>query len=373
MDALAASLSQNAQSAQSTQPCLLVVGMAAAGKTTLVQRLKLGEDAPGRAEGAEAPYVVNLDPAVLSLPYTPDIDIRDSLDYKGLLQKHGWGPNGGILACLNIFASKVDVLGEALGRHSSAPCFVVDTPGQIECFTWSASGEILGRYLSGSYPTCILYVLDAERCRDPTIFSSSMIYACSILYRFDMPMLIVFNKADLLMEAERAEAFADDTEGGAPAGGATASPEAPQPDGLDLRADGLPARPSAYMRDYGALSDAFMAKQERDPDDVSFTEPFYDSVASVLEEFYACIDYVEVSALTGENIRSLWEKAFALCAGAAAGAGGSVGSSGSSSGSASASIQQPPREVGAVVHDASGREVLDLTAIHDVEDLDGVD
>lgn len=33
-------------------------------------------------------YVVNLDPAVSNLPYIPNIDIRDTIDYKGVMKEY---------------------------------------------------------------------------------------------------------------------------------------------------------------------------------------------------------------------------------------------------------------------------------------------
>lgn len=53
---------------------LLVIGMAGSGKTTLMGRLQthLGEkDSHG--------YLINLDPAVMNLPYEPHVDIRDTV------------------------------------------------------------------------------------------------------------------------------------------------------------------------------------------------------------------------------------------------------------------------------------------------------
>lgn len=44
--------------------CLIVLGMAGSGKTSLVQRLSRLE---------EKPYVLNLDPACLNLPYFANI------------------------------------------------------------------------------------------------------------------------------------------------------------------------------------------------------------------------------------------------------------------------------------------------------------
>ena len=40
-----------------------------------------------------------------------------------------------------------------------------DTPGQIEIFTWSASGHIITESLFASYPAVIVYVVDTVRCR----------------------------------------------------------------------------------------------------------------------------------------------------------------------------------------------------------------
>jgi len=37
----------------------------------------------------KAPYVLNLDPAVLNLPYEANIDIRDSINYKEVMKQSG--------------------------------------------------------------------------------------------------------------------------------------------------------------------------------------------------------------------------------------------------------------------------------------------
>jgi GTPase SAR1 family protein len=84
--------------------CVLVVGMAGSGKTTLMAQLQQStmveqeeeqeeKPAPDDAEAKPAPastqdtskmpaYCINLDPACLDVPYTPSIDIRDTVDYK---------------------------------------------------------------------------------------------------------------------------------------------------------------------------------------------------------------------------------------------------------------------------------------------------
>lgn len=53
-------------------------------------------------------YVINLDPAVMTLPFGANIDIRDTVRYKEVMKEYGLGPNGGILTSLNLFATKFD-------------------------------------------------------------------------------------------------------------------------------------------------------------------------------------------------------------------------------------------------------------------------
>jgi GTPase SAR1 family protein len=53
-------------------------------------------------------YVMNLDPAVMTLPFGANIDIRDTVKYKEVMKQFNLGPNGGILTSLNLFATRFD-------------------------------------------------------------------------------------------------------------------------------------------------------------------------------------------------------------------------------------------------------------------------
>ena len=76
------------------------------GKTTLMHRLVCDMQASNKRG-----YVVNLDPAVMTLPFGANIDIRDTVRYKDVMKEYGLGPNGGILTSLNLFATKFDEVG----------------------------------------------------------------------------------------------------------------------------------------------------------------------------------------------------------------------------------------------------------------------
>lgn len=80
-----------------------VIIYAGSGKTTFLHRLVC--DLQGSKSRG---YVVNLDPAVMTLPFGANIDIRDTVKYKEVMKQYNLGPNGGILTSLNLFATKFD-------------------------------------------------------------------------------------------------------------------------------------------------------------------------------------------------------------------------------------------------------------------------
>lgn len=112
--------------------CLLVIGMAGSGKTSLVARMADG------FQGSK-PYVVNLDPACINLPYFANIDIRDTVNYKEVMKQYRLGPNGAIVTSLNLFSTKFPEVMGFIEKSNATHC-VLDTPGQIEVFAWSVSG-----------------------------------------------------------------------------------------------------------------------------------------------------------------------------------------------------------------------------------------
>ncbi|KAL8216304.1 hypothetical protein R6Q57_023141 [Mikania cordata] len=173
---------------------IIVVGMAGSGKTTFLHRTICHTQA-SNIRG----YVMNLDPAVMTLPFGANIDIRDTVRYKEVMKQFNLGPNGGILTSLNLFATKFDEVIQVIERRADELDYVlVDTPGQIEIFTWSASGAIITEAFASTFPTVIAYVVDTPRAESPNTFMSNMLYACSILYKTRLPLVVVFNKTDVI-------------------------------------------------------------------------------------------------------------------------------------------------------------------------------
>jgi GTPase SAR1 family protein len=172
----------------------IVVGMAGAGKSSVVHSIKSLCD-----HKKDSVYVVNLDPAVKALPYEPNIDIRDTIDYDGIRKKYNLGPNGAILTACNLFATRFDqVVSLCALRAKDVDQILIDTPGQLEIFTWSASGSIICESLASSFEVKLLFVVDTPRARDAQVFMSNVLQCLSMMYKMQVPVVMAFNKTDVV-------------------------------------------------------------------------------------------------------------------------------------------------------------------------------
>ena len=108
----------------------IILGMAGSGKTTLMQRINV------HIHQNQLPsYIINLDPAVRSVPYGCNIDIRDTVNYKEVMKQYQLGPNGGIMTALNLFSTKFDQVMSLLEQRADELKHIfVDTPGQVGTF-----------------------------------------------------------------------------------------------------------------------------------------------------------------------------------------------------------------------------------------------
>ena len=121
----------------------IVSGLAGSGKTTLTAQFKEAATKAGKRV-----YIVNLDPAATATPYVVNLDIRDTVNYRRLMEDRKIGPNGAILLSLDMFLTKIHQLDSVLRTKCATNDYIIiDTPGQIEMFTISASGELFTKML----------------------------------------------------------------------------------------------------------------------------------------------------------------------------------------------------------------------------------
>lgn len=179
----------------------VVVGMAGSGKTTFCHRLYSWLSTEAVLKDGLNSHItsINLDPAVKNAKMPLTIDIRDTVDYEETMEKYNLGPNGCINTCLNIFLLNFKKPEES--RYG-----IVDTPGQIEAFTWSSPGDALMAILDG---VCILYVIDISICKNKHAFVNNMVFAAALKCKFRRPVLVVFSKSDLSELGEIADWIRD--------------------------------------------------------------------------------------------------------------------------------------------------------------------
>jgi GTPase SAR1 family protein len=97
------------------------------------------------------------------------------------------------LTALNLFTTRFGQVLDLLDRKSSTLDYVLmDTPGQIEIFTWSASGTIITESIASTYPTVVVYVMDTPRCASPTTFMSNMLCMSFLVFFLLMRFVIFF-------------------------------------------------------------------------------------------------------------------------------------------------------------------------------------
>jgi GTPase SAR1 family protein len=173
-----------------------LVGTAGSGKSLLTASLEkwlVGSDL--------SVTVVNLDPGVEDPPYTSDVDIREYVDYGEVMSSFGLGPNGALVASLDMAVSQVEDLREEI-NDVERDYVLVDCPGQMELFAYRNSGPLMVSGLRGDDVATSLYLLDSNIARTPTGYLSSMLLGISINIRFGLPQLNVLSKSDILVPEE---------------------------------------------------------------------------------------------------------------------------------------------------------------------------
>ena len=59
-------------------------------------------------ENPSFPVSLNLDPGAINLPYEPDVDIRDYIDIRAVMESYNLGPNGSLVMASDMIATRLD-------------------------------------------------------------------------------------------------------------------------------------------------------------------------------------------------------------------------------------------------------------------------
>jgi len=174
---------------------VFIIGTAGSGKSMLTaafsEWLKMSK---------QDVAILNLDPGALTLPYSPDVDVRNYVDVGDLMEKYGLGPNGALIMASDLIADEIEQVSKEVEELKS-DIVLVDTSGQMELFAFRASGPYIACELTRE-PKVIVYLFDAVFSVNPLNYVSSLFLSAAVYNRFLLPQVHLLSKCDLLPKEE---------------------------------------------------------------------------------------------------------------------------------------------------------------------------
>lgn len=174
---------------------LYIIGTAGSGKSTLTHAYQVWM----QSQGLDA-VTVNLDPGAETLQYGPDVDVRDWIRLSEIMEERGLGPNGAQIVAADLLALNARELAEVMETFKTN-YFLIDTPGQMELFTFRESSRVVLDAF-GLEDSVLIYLNDPALVKHPSGFVSSMFLSATTQFRHYIPFVNVLSKADLLSEEE---------------------------------------------------------------------------------------------------------------------------------------------------------------------------
>ncbi len=144
--------------------------------------------------------VVNLDPGVVTLPYMPDVDVRNYVNVERLMEEYSLGPNGALVMAADLVADDIEQISRDVEELQS-DIVLVDTSGQMELFAFRASGPYIANELTKE-AKALVYLFDSVFSVNPLNYISNLFLSAAVSNRFLLPQIHLLSKCDLLPKEE---------------------------------------------------------------------------------------------------------------------------------------------------------------------------
>jgi GTPase SAR1 family protein len=171
------------------------IGTAGSGKSTLTHTFQKWMEMSSLDV-----ITVNLDPGAENLPYEPDVDIRDWISLKEVMETHKLGPNGAQIACADMLALNTSDVKKSIESFKTN-YVLLDTPGQLELFVFRQAGKYIIEFLKPQR-SVIAYLLDHALAKTASGFVSQLLLSFTANFRLSQPQINILSKADMLTEKE---------------------------------------------------------------------------------------------------------------------------------------------------------------------------
>ncbi|XP_012215526.1 GPN-loop GTPase 3 [Linepithema humile] len=178
----------------------LVMGPAGSGKSTYCSIMQ-----QHAAASKKTVDVVNLDPAAEYFDYEPLADIRDLIQLDDAMEdeEFNFGPNGGLVFCMEYLVENATWLAEKLG-DTDDDYIIFDCPGQIELYThMTVIRELISMLQKLNFRICGIFLMDVQFMIDASKFLSGTLAALSVMINLEIPHINILSKMDLLSKSAR--------------------------------------------------------------------------------------------------------------------------------------------------------------------------
>lgn len=171
----------------------LVIGPAGVGKSsyckTMQEHCRLSK---------RTMRVANLDPAAENFTYDAEFDVRDLVNLDQVMEEFGYGPNGGLVYCMEYLYQNSDWLKDELDNFGDDEYILLDCPGQVELYSHLPIMHNLGNLLTTwGYRVASVYLLDALFVMEPAKFISGCMLSLSCMIHLELPHLNIITKCDI--------------------------------------------------------------------------------------------------------------------------------------------------------------------------------
>ncbi|XP_054613378.1 GPN-loop GTPase 3 [Dunckerocampus dactyliophorus] len=180
----------------------IVMGPAGSGKSTYCATMIEHFEALNRSV-----QVVNLDPAAEHFDYPVMADIRELIQVDDVMEDDSlrFGPNGGLVFCMEYFANNFDWLEECLG-HVEDDYILFDCPGQIELYTHlPVMRQLVDQLQQWEFRVCGVFLVDSQFMVESFKFISGVMAALSAMVSLEIPQINIMTKMDLLSAKAKKE------------------------------------------------------------------------------------------------------------------------------------------------------------------------
>ncbi|KAK2145822.1 hypothetical protein LSH36_655g01041 [Paralvinella palmiformis] len=150
-------------------------------------------------------HVINLDPAAEYFDYPILADIRDLISLDDAMEDDTlhFGPNGGLVFCMEYFAQNLDWIDEALDDVDD-DYIIFDCPGQIELYTHiPVMRQFVDHLQNLNFRVCGVFIVDAQFMIEASKFVSGVMSALSAMVTLEIPHVNVMSKIDLLSKTSK--------------------------------------------------------------------------------------------------------------------------------------------------------------------------